>query len=146
MGYDPECDEAFARQADKALESFLQFSATDRLTISKYVYANCKEFLDEVGFDLHDQPLHNIKEDSEIWNFIHPKEIYVSRRDRRDRDIYILVACECDWEKEHGLQLVFRQGKKLTRVSAQDGHLTEADADDKPDDQDALLSRFSRED
>jgi len=52
------------------------------------------------------------------------------------------VACECDWEPEHGLQLVFRQGRKLTRISAQDGHLTEADAYDKPDEEDELLSKF----
>lgn len=50
--------------------------------------------------------------------------------------------CECDWEEEHGLQLVFRQGKKLTRISDQDGHLTEADAYDKPDEEDELLSKF----
>ena len=52
------------------------------------------------------------------------------------------MACECEWEQEHGLQLVFRQGKKLTRVSDQDGHLTKADAYGIPDNEDKLLSAF----
>lgn len=52
------------------------------------------------------------------------------------------MVCNCDWEYEHGLQFVFRQGRVLTRVSAEDGHLTEADAYDKPDSKDKLLSQF----
>ena len=49
--------------------------------------------------------------------------------------VYVQVACECAWESEHGLQLVFRQGATLSRVSDQDGHLTHADAYDLPEDQ-----------
>ena len=66
----------------------------------------------------------------------------MSRRAYQEQDIYVQVACECDWEQEHGLQLVFRQGKKLTRISDNDGHLTEADAYGKPDEEDELLSKF----
>ena len=68
----------------------------------------------------------------------------MARRSRRYEDIYINVTCECEWEKEHGLQIVFRQGKQLTRISEQDGHLTEADAYDKPDKEDALLNQFNK--
>lgn len=75
-------------------------------------------------------------------NFVQPNQIYISRRHRRDKDVYIQVSCSCDWEQEHGLQLVFRQGKKITRISDEDGHLTEADAYDKPDSDDELLSKF----
>jgi hypothetical protein len=100
------------------------------------------DFLDAVEYDEADEPLRQINNKNEIWEFIQPTEIYISRRHRRDNDIYLQVSCECDWEQEHGLQLVFRQGKKLTRISDQDGHLTEADAYDKPDEEDELLSKF----
>jgi hypothetical protein len=86
-----------------------------------------------------------IKDKNEIWNFVYPSDIFVSRRHRRDKDIYITLACECEWNKEHGLQFVFRQGKKLTRISNQDGHLTEADAYDKPDSKDKLLYAYIKE-
>ena len=82
-------------------------------------------------------------EESDIWNYVHPSELIVSRRHRRDQDIYVQAHCECEWEEEHGLQLVFRRGLQLTRVSDIDGHLTESDAFDRPDSEDVLLSKFS---
>lgn len=129
-------------EADEALLQFLQLTSDDRLRISDLVYKNYTDFLEDVDFDGIEEGLSDIKEDAEIWNFVYPTDIYVSRRHRRDMDIYVCIACDCGWEEEHGLQLVFRQGKKLTRISDGDGHLTEADAYDKPDEADELLSKF----
>lgn len=145
MDFEPDGDDkTFIDEADKALTNFLKLSMEDRNGISELAYKNCMEFLDAVDFDEADEPLRQIKNRNEIWNFIHPTEIYVTRRPYKDRDIYIQISCECDWEQEHGLQLVFRQGKKLTRISDQDGHLTEADAYDKSDSEDKLLSQFNQ--
>ena len=129
-------------EGDEALRNFLQLTSDDRLRISDLVYKNYTDFLDEVDFDGIEEGLSDIKEDQEIWDFVYPTDIYISRRHRRDMDIYICIACDCGWEEEHGLQLVFRQGKKLTRISDGDGHLTESDAYDKPDEEDELLSKF----
>lgn len=41
---------------------------------------------------------------------------------------YVSFECECDWEDEHGLCLVFIDGERLGRVSAYDGHPTWAHA------------------
>ena len=99
------------------------------------------EFLNAVGYDEMDKPLWEIKNKNEIWKYVYPQEIHITRRHRRDEDIYLSVICE--WEQEHGLQLVFRQGKQLTRISPQDGHITEADAYDKLDEEDELLNQFT---
>jgi hypothetical protein len=141
-GFEPENDRTFIVEADKALTHFLKLTSDDRKTISELAYKNCMDFLDAVDFDEADEPLRQIKDKNQIWNFIHPTEIYVTRRPYQEPNMYVQVACECDWEQEHGLQLVFRQGKKLTRISDQDGHLTEADAYGKPDEEDELLSKF----
>lgn len=135
-------DADFVNESETAIRSFLSLGNTERSSISDLVYKNCKDFLDDIGYDEFDKPLWEITDKNEIWNFVTPTKIYISKRFRRDCDIYIEIACECAWEQEHGLQLVFRQGKKLTRISDQDGHLTEADAFDKPDEQDKLLSEF----
>ena len=50
-------------------------------------------------------------------------EIHVVRRSRGDRGVYISIECECDWEPEHGLQLVFKNGERVSRVSEFDGDL-----------------------
>ena len=141
-GCEPAVDKTFISEADEALTNFFALGKADRESISQLVHKNCMEFLDAIGFDEADQALWDIEDEKEIWNFVHPTEIYVTRRPYKEQDMYVQVACECDWEQEHGLQLVFRQGKKLTRVSSQDGHLTEADAYNKPDEEDELLSKF----
>lgn len=142
MDFEPNHDTTFLQEADQALTNFFKLNSTDRNSISELAYKNCTEFLDEVGYDEADDAIRNIKDKDEIWKFIYPSEIYLTRRPYKEQDIYVFVACECEWEQEHGLQLVFRQGKKLTRISDQDGHLTEADAYDKPDEEDELLSNF----
>ncbi|MBW8360603.1 MAG: hypothetical protein K0M56_00285 [Kaistella sp.] len=140
--FEPEDDHTFIEEADVALTNFLHLNEADRNSISELAYRNCMDFLEDIEFDETDAPLRQITDKNDIWNHIHPTEIYVARRPYNEQDIYIQVACECDWEQEHGLQLVFRQGKKLTRISDQDGHLTEADAYNKPDEEDELLSQF----
>lgn len=142
MDFEPEEDKTFIEEADQALTYFLQLSSNDRQSVSEPVYRNCMDFLDAIEEDEEDEHFREIENINEIWNFVFPTDIFVSRRHRRDQEIYIHIACECGWEQEHGLQLVFRQGKKLTRVSGQDGHLTEADAYDIPDEEDELLSKF----
>ena len=141
-GLDPEDDPDFIREADQALSAFLAKTAGDRLAVSDLAYQHCMDFLQAVGYDEADQPLWEIKEKSEIWNFIYPQDIYLSRRHRRDKDVYLNLTCECEWEQEHGLQFVFRQGSVLTRVSDQDGHLTEADAYGNPDAEDELRNQL----
>lgn len=142
MGFEPNADKTFISAADEALVRFFAHGKSYRESIAHLVYKNCKDFLEAVGYDEADQALWDIKNENEIWQFVYPSEVYVTRRPYKEQDVYVQIACECDWEREHGLQLVFRQGKKLTRVSDQDGHLTEADAYNKPDEEDELLSKF----
>ena len=124
---------------DNAIKEFLRKDLSDRNKISHLVFQNYKDFVEAVG---DGDFTSNIEKETDIWRYVYPVEILVERRHRRDKSIYVSILCECDWEIEHGLQIVFRQGKKVTRVSSQDGHLTEADAWDKPDEDDELLAKF----
>jgi len=114
-----------------AIERVLSLGEADRLDASTPVFENYRAFLE--ASDL--EPL-DIATPTKVWQYVTPTAIHVKRRHRRDRDIYVALMCECEWEPEHGLQLVFRGGKRLVRVSDQDGHLTRADAYNLPDDQD----------
>jgi len=55
-------------------------------------------------------------------------EAIVTRRECGDRAVFISIECECDWEIEHGLELVFKRGLGITKVGPYDGHLTNSDA------------------
>ena len=147
MDFVPEDDENFLTEADSALKYFLNKGIKERLELSKLVYKSCMDYVNEIGEDVFNtevfnEPFWEIKDENEIWKYVYPQDVYLSRRHRRDEDIYLHITCECIWEPEHGLQLVFRKGRQLTRISVQDGHVTEADAYDKPDDEDELLSKF----
>lgn len=142
MDLDPTVDINFIAKADTALSHFMQLTNQDRFAITELAFQNCMDFLDAVEYDEADEPLHQIKDKNDIWDFIYPSEIYISLR-HKNQEMYVQIACNCEWEQEHGLLLVFKQGKKLTRISPQDGHLTEGDAYGKPDSEDELLRQFN---
>ncbi len=115
-----------AKRIDAALANFLALTREDRLAASPAVLANCKEFLEAIGPDDEaDKAMYGISDPAEIWQHVSNEELQVVKDDSDGEPaIYIALACACDWEREHGLQLVYRDGRTLTRVSAQDGHVT----------------------
>ena len=141
MDFEPDLDEKFIQEADEAIKSFLQLDTEYKNQITDYVYNHFLEFKSLVGLEDIPNEMNGIRE-SEIWNYITPSEILITRRPYNEPDIFINMTCECAWEQEHGLQLVFKKGKTLTRVSDQDGHLTTADAYGIPDSEDKLLANY----
>lgn len=127
--------EADTKDAQTAIEAFLGLDSRARLAASQIVFQNYRRMVEAVGDDQVDCL---VKNPDDVWTNVHPTEIFVSRRHRRDRLIYIQISAECDWEREHGLQIVYRRGVDLSRVSDQDGHLTHSDAYDTPEDQDRI--------
>jgi hypothetical protein len=75
----------------------------------------------------------------ELWAHVTlGHEPMVSRRSHGDRAIYVSVECGCRWEEEHGLQLVFRNGLRITRLGSYNGHLSNADAYADPQMEDVI--------
>lgn len=139
--FSPADDPGFIADADRATANVLKLTAEDRLAVTPYVEANCRASCEAAGLDSGEW----IKpgETGAVWRGLTiPEYIQIQRRHRRDKDMYAQMGMDCEWEEEHGLQFVFRRGRKLTRVSIQDGWLTEADALGLDDSEDELLSRF----
>ncbi|MEU8329126.1 hypothetical protein [Micromonospora sp. NPDC048839] len=74
-----------------------------------------------------------ISSSDQVWAHIHPVEVAVERDSFRDQHVYVTVECNCDWEPEHGLQIVLRDGRAVTKVGPYDGHLTNAAAFNRDD-------------
>jgi hypothetical protein len=125
-----------APEVSAAIEAFLRLGTKDRLTAARYVFANYQAIADSIS---EEDLACDIRSAEDVWNHVHPSEVFVSRRHRREKAIYVQITAECDWEPEHGLQIVYRRGSELSRVSDQDGHLTHADAYDIPEDQDKIV-------
>ena len=80
-----------------------------------------------------------IRSADELWQHIQlGSEPMVSRKPYGDKGIYISVECGCDWEEEHGLQLVLKDGLKVNKLGGYDGHLTNSDAFDDESLQDVI--------
>ena len=70
-----------------------------------------------------------IKSADKLWQHVRlGSNLVVKRRAYVEQGIYISVECGCDWEEEHGLQLVFKNGLKLNKLGKYNGHLTNSDA------------------
>ncbi len=66
---------------------------------------------------------------ADLWKHVRLNdEPIVSRRVYRDKGVYISLECNCDWEPEHGLQIVFKEGRTVNKVGPYDGHLSHSDA------------------
>lgn len=127
---EPEQDKTFIENADLVLTNFFTLRQKDRESISHLIYKS-----EKLEATLH------LQNENEIWNHIYPSQIYISRRPE-DQQIYVQVGCGCDWNEEHGLQLVFKQGHELSRISEIDGHLTDEDANTESEDIHKLLSEL----
>lgn len=112
---------ADAADIDAAVEAFGRLGDVDRAVAAPRVLANCRAFLDAVEHDEDDAALHAIATPDQVWDFVTPERVQLARADGA---IHVALVCDCEWEREHGLQLVYRNGCELVRVSAADGEMT----------------------
>lgn len=137
-------------QLERTLTSFV-VSPRDLLSDAEpYVYAyyqDCHDLWVEQG----DEPLAIARAD--IWQHVWLGDVVtVGRRPDDDGGVYFSIAGGCAWEREHGLQLVFKDGEHVCKVGPFDSHFTNADAYDDPAYEDvvyrarATLPRLRRRD
>jgi hypothetical protein len=88
-----------------------------------HYYEDMKRYLQgEEGFPRIEAP-------AEVWKHVRfGGETSFHRRHDGDRAVYVSLECNCDWEVEHGLQIVLRHGDEVCKVGPYDGHLTNENA------------------
>jgi hypothetical protein len=88
-------------------------------------YKDCAEWVEG---DL--EPITN---SDQLWSHVRiGDEPMLTRRANGDKGIYVSLDCNCDWEREHGLQIVLKNGLKINKLGPYDGHLTNSDSYDNP--------------
>ena len=96
--------------AENTIEKFLTLNLDNRNKDSETVF----KYYEQVLKSGYTENL-NISELKNIWNFVRPSEITVSSEE--NGKFYVYISCGCQWEEEHGLQLVYENGEKLIRAS-----------------------------
>jgi hypothetical protein len=106
-----------------AIASFLALDATALEQAAPFVFAYYKDCVGAAGAPA------TIASAADVWRHVSfGGEPQVQRRAHGDKGVYVSVECNCEWEGEHGLQLVFKGGRVVNKVGAFDGHLTNSDA------------------
>ncbi|MGO1070817.1 DUF6985 domain-containing protein [Lysobacter sp. CA199] len=123
-GYDE--DEA-PEDFHAAVEAFIASPHAVLLAASDAVHAYYRDI--NAHFKPGDPAYLQIATPAEVWRHVQLGfEAMVERRAHGDGGVYISLECNCDWEPEHGLQIVFKGGRQVSKVGPYDGHLSNADA------------------
>jgi Domain of unknown function (DUF6985) len=110
-----------------AIGNFLSISSSVLTEAEPHIFRYYQAMNDNWKPD--DEEFVLIKSPGEVWRHLGlGDEPMVTRRAFGDKAIYISLECECDWEPEHGLQIVFKNGLRVNKVGPYDGHLTNSDA------------------
>jgi hypothetical protein len=110
-----------------AIKNFLAGDRTVLERASKHVYRYYLDVREDVGPDEEGFP--RIRSAATVWKRVRfGPEPMVRRRHYGDKKVYVSLECNCDWDAEHGLQLVFKNGRSINKVGPYDGHLTNSDA------------------
>lgn len=111
----------------QAIENFLSLDEKVLKESEKYIYQYYKDVF--VQLVPEDDWYVEIDKPEDVWKHIQfGNTPVVTRRPYGDEDVYISLECSCDWEQEHGLQIVCKQGLYVNKVGPFDGHLTNSDA------------------
>jgi hypothetical protein len=111
---------------DAAIANFLKAPNTVLTSAQSHIF---RYYLDIKESVEPEDDFPSIGSPSDIWKFVQlGEEAFVSRRPHGDKSIYISLECNCDWEPEHGLQIVFKNGGIVNKIGPFDGHLTNSDA------------------
>lgn len=92
-----------------------------------YLDCDCNIYRDEEDWIVIEKP-------EDVWQFVDlGKAVYIARNQIGDEVVYASIENNCEWEDEHGLQIVLREGLRVTKLGPFDGHLTNSDAVGEPD-------------
>jgi hypothetical protein len=104
-----------------AWDAFLALTPEHRLADSRHVYAQYQEFHHAVGGEDWLDAAMGVPESAEaIWVHVHPMMVWASA-DPDGEDWFIEIEADCDWLDGHSLQLVWENGKALSKVGLYDG-------------------------
>ena len=130
-GAEVELEEPETARDAAALKNFLRLTALDRFKASRHVYAYYRDFHSAVGGqDWLDSEMGIPTTPEDIWKHVRPMTLFAESDPDLPGHSYVVIEANCDWEVEHGLMLVWEDGKRLTKVSGYDGNFSNAWAGD----------------
>jgi hypothetical protein len=132
---DADCAQDAQRDdIDAAIKNFVALEPSVLTDVEAHVfryYLDCKDY-----FEPGEPGYLEIGVAADVWKHIgFGPDATVGREGNA---VYISLGCNCDWEPEHGLQIVFKEGRRVNKVGPFDGHFTNSHAYDDPSLEDVI--------
>ena len=108
-----------------ALAAFSALGPEDRRSDTRHVWAYFQDVYEDIGEHV-DEAMEIPATPDGSWAHVRPRCLYIDVKD--DGTCFVMIECDCDWEEEHGLQMVWRDGSALCKAGPYDGHMTNANA------------------
>jgi hypothetical protein len=136
-GYEPQ----YAASLVECIEAFCSLSPSDLTAASDHVFAFYRDVAEQVAGE---PGFPEISEPADVWHFVSFTAEPIVQRD--GANWFVVLENECAWEPEHGLMIVLKDGRHVTKVSEYDGHVTNRHAfgDDSIPEDAVYWSPFSR--
>lgn len=126
--------------------AFLALILADRAADGRHVHAYYRDFREAIGEpDWLDDEMGVVGDPDGIWRHVRPRTVSFAMGPDGDSHCYVMVSADCDWEPEHGLLMVWRDGRTLTKVGGDDGHVTNAYAYSDPGLRDVVYHGIDRQ-
>ncbi|WP_052336893.1 DUF6985 domain-containing protein [Nocardioides alkalitolerans] len=100
--------------AGAVMRRFLGLPADVRDVLTPFLWAYYRDTVEMNGLPVE------LTGPDQVWSQVRVGDEFLVGRD--GEAWYVDVESGCDWEPEHGLQLVFRDGDTLVKVGQYDGH------------------------
>lgn len=127
-------DDAYITDSNKedyhlAISNFYNLTKSVLLAVSKYAFQYYQDITSQLNPESswYKDSYVYIANENDVWNYVQFCEILTITRNKEDNTVYICLGASCDWEPEHGLQLVFKKGEFVNRLSQIDFILTNSD-------------------
>ena len=104
-----------------AIENFLAASPEILEAVKDDLFAYYTDYAAAVGIEDWDD-FEPIESADDVWSRVDLGDEPHVVRESSNGKIYISLECNCDWEEEHGLQLVFEEGRRVSKLGEYDGH------------------------
>lgn len=111
---------------DHAISNFIALEPSALTDVEEHVFRYYLDGKDD--FEPGEPGYVEIARASDVWKHVQFGD--EARVGREGNAVYISVASNCDWEPEHGFQIVFKDGLRVNKVGEFDGHFTNAHAYD----------------
>lgn len=103
--------DVYPPDVDEAVRNFLALTDEDRLAASGRVFGYYRRVVEVIpDVDL------GIAEAADVWEHLRAEGVSVDRDVAADGEGYVRVVYQCDWDSEHGFQILLRHGTAVTLV------------------------------